>query len=337
MRLVRFTDGREPRLGALADGWVVDLQAACEARLAARGVPAAGRLARALIPDDTVAFIEGGEVSLAAAREALAYAREAPVHGAEAATPAREAAAHTPGARAGRAGRPLRYRLEEVRLLAPLERPPKVVAIGLNYRDHAAESGARVPEHPVFFSKYASALVGPDEPILLPEPSVTRQVDYEVELAVILGRGGRNISEEEAMDHVFGYTVFNDISARDLQFQDGQWIKGKTLDTFAPVGPCIVTADEIPDPHRLRLRLRLNGRTMQDSTTANLIFRVPTLIAYLSRLFRWEPGDLLSTGTPAGVGFARKPPVFLQPGDVVEAEVEGIGVLRNPVERMAGQ
>ncbi|NLY88601.1 MAG: fumarylacetoacetate hydrolase family protein [Firmicutes bacterium] len=221
------------------------------------------------------------------------------------------------------------YPLQELQVLAPVLNPAKIICIGLNYLDHALESGAAVPEEPVIFTKFATAIVGPGAPIVL--PPITKEVDYEAELAVIIGKKGKNVPEEEAMQYVAGYTVFNDVSARDLQFRDGQWTKGKTLDTFAPMGPYLVTADEVGDPHRLAIKLWLNDRLMQDSSTEKLIFKIPVLISFLSQLFTLEPGDIIATGTPPGVGFARKPPVFLKPGDTVRITIEKVGTLVNPV------
>ncbi len=217
------------------------------------------------------------------------------------------------------------------RRLAPVPDPLKIVCIGLNYRDHAAESGAPIPKEPVLFSKYATALIGADEPIVL--PPVSQEVDYEAELVIVVGRGGRNLTKERAFDHIAGYTIGHDVSARDWQLKkDGrQWMVGKTFDTFAPLGPELVTPDEVGDPHKLAIRLRLNGETMQDSTTSQMVFGAGELLAYLSQVFTLQPGDLVFTGTPPGVGFARKPPVFLKGGDVVEVEIEKLGVLRNPV------
>lgn len=225
----------------------------------------------------------------------------------------------------------VRYPAAEVKLLAPIVDPRKIICIGLNYRDHAAESGAPIPKEPILFSKYPTALVGHGEPIVLPR--VSQEVDYEAELVIVVGRRGRHLTEQQAPAHVAGYSVGHDVSARDWQLKkDGkQWMVGKTFDTFAPVGPTLVTADEVPDPHRLPIRLRLNGQTMQESNTDQLIFGVGPLLAYLSQVFTLEPGDLIFTGTPPGVGFARKPPVFLKDGDVAEVEIEGLGVLRNPV------
>ncbi|PYS89070.1 MAG: hypothetical protein DMF62_08205 [Acidobacteria bacterium] len=219
----------------------------------------------------------------------------------------------------------------DVKLEAPIPRPGKIICIGLNYRNHAIESGMEIPKSPIIFSKFVTSVAAPNEPIGIPTGS--EQTDYEAELAVVIGRRGKNIPVAEAMKHVFGYTNFNDISARDFQFTDGQWQRGKSCDTFAPFGEFVATKDEIVDPHNLRIQFRLNGKTMQDSTTAELIFRIPELIEFLSRSITLEPGDIIATGTPPGVGFARKPPVFLQDGDLCEVEIEGLGVLSNPVKQ----
>jgi 2-keto-4-pentenoate hydratase/2-oxohepta-3-ene-1,7-dioic acid hydratase in catechol pathway len=219
--------------------------------------------------------------------------------------------------------------LADVRLLAPVPRPGKLICIGLNYRDHAAESNVAVPTTPVTFSKYTTAVIEPAAPVIL--PAASQQVDYEAELAVVIGRRAKHVPRERAFHHVLGYTNLNDVSARDLQFADKQWQRGKSCDTFAPMGPAVVTTDEIPDPHALRIRLRLNGETMQDSSTSQLIFGVDQLIAFLTETVTLEPGDVIATGTPSGVGFARKPPVYLTPGDIMEVEVEGLGILSNPV------
>lgn len=212
---------------------------------------------------------------------------------------------------------------------APVPDPKKIVCLGLNYRDHAIESGKAIPSEPVLFSKYATALIGHGESIVIPK--VSKRVDYEAELVIVVGKKGRHIPVEKAMQFVAGYCVGHDVSARDWQFkgETKQWMSGKTFDTFAPVGPELVTADELPDPHSLPIRLRLNGQTMQDSNTKQLIFGVPEILAYLSVIMTLEPGDLIFTGTPPGVGDARKPPVYMKPGDIAEVEIEGIGLLRN--------
>ncbi len=227
--------------------------------------------------------------------------------------------------------------LAEVALRAPIPRPRQnIICVGMNYVAHAYESARAkglpetLPPHPVYFTKAVTTINDPDG-IIPFDASVTEQLDWEVELAVVIGRRGKNIAAADVFDYVWGYTIVNDISARDLQNRHQQFFKGKSLDGSCPMGPCIVSADEIPDPHNLRLTLRLNDRTMQDSTTADLIFDIPTLIATLSRGQTLEPGDMLSTGTPAGVGMGLNPPSYLRPGDVVEAEIEGIGILRNTV------
>jgi len=218
---------------------------------------------------------------------------------------------------------------EKVRLVAPLPRPPKLICIGLNYRDHAEEARMAIPEVPTMFAKFATAVTGHGHPIVLPKNST--KPDYEAEFAVVIGKRGRHVSEERWRDYVFGYTIVNDVSARDFQMATSQWMIGKTFDTFAPMGPAIVTADEIEDPHNLGISLTINGESMQNSNTRNLIFQVPRLIAYLSSVFTLEPGDVIATGTPAGVGFARKPPRWLKPGDEVRIKVDAVGELINPV------
>jgi 2-keto-4-pentenoate hydratase/2-oxohepta-3-ene-1,7-dioic acid hydratase in catechol pathway len=223
---------------------------------------------------------------------------------------------------------PSRYRLSDVKLLAPLPQPRKLICVGLNYLDHAKETGAEVPKTPTIFNKFATAVVGPGDNVILPK--VSQAPDYEAEMAFVVGRGGRHISPENWADHVFGYTIVNDVTARDYQRATSQWLMGKTFDTFAPIGPWIVTADEIPDPHALDIKLEINGEILQDSNTRELIFKVPDLIAFLSSVFTLEPGDIVSTGTPAGVGFTRKPPRFLRPGEEMVVKIDKIGELRNP-------
>ncbi len=219
--------------------------------------------------------------------------------------------------------------LDSVKLLAPIARPPKIICVGLNYRDHAIESKMEIPKVPTIFCKFPTSVIGPDDSIVLPKNSA--QPDYEAEFAVIIGKGGRHISADRWQDHVFGYTNLNDVSARDFQMATTQWMMGKTFDTFCPTGPWIVTADEIADPHGLDISITINGEVLQNSNTKHLIFRIPDLIAHLSSEFTLEPGDIISTGTPSGVGFARKPPRWLVAGDDVVVRVQGLGELRNPV------
>ena len=224
-----------------------------------------------------------------------------------------------------------RFSRDEIEICAPVPQPGKIICIGLNYRDHALESGAEIPKSPIIFSKFATCIVGANEAVILPKGS--EQVDYEAELAFIVGRRAKNVSREDAMDYVFGYANFNDVSARDFQFADGQWTRGKSCDTFAPVGEFVATKDEIADPHNLQIQFRLNGETLQNSNTRELIFKIPELVEFLSASMTLEPGDIIATGTPPGVGFARKPPVFMKDGDAAEVEIEGLGILANPVRR----
>jgi 2-keto-4-pentenoate hydratase/2-oxohepta-3-ene-1,7-dioic acid hydratase in catechol pathway len=211
----------------------------------------------------------------------------------------------------------------------PIERPQKIICVGLNYSDHAEEQGVALPERPILFAKWPNTLIGSGEPIVV--PAISQQVDYEAELGVVIGRRVKGASAENALEAVAGYVCVNDVSARDLQFADGQWVRGKSPDTFCPVGPRLVPASEIPDPQVLGIRAVLNGETMQESTTANMVFGVAEIIAFVSQAITLEPGDLIATGTPAGVGAFRDPPVFMQPGDEITIEIDGVGALTNPV------
>ena len=219
--------------------------------------------------------------------------------------------------------------LNSINLIAPVPRPPKIFCIGLNYGDHAKESKMEVPAVPTVFAKYPSSVIGPGEPIVL--SSATQKPDYEAEFAVVIGKRAKQVQRAQWQDCVFGYTIVNDVSARDVQLATSQWTLGKSFDTFAPMGPHIVTVDEIPDPHVLEIRLSIGGETLQHSNTRELIFGVPELIEYLSQMITLEPGDIISTGTPAGVGLGRTPPRWLRPGDEVLIEIDKIGALRNPV------
>lgn len=220
------------------------------------------------------------------------------------------------------------HELSAVTLLPPIPVPDKIICLGNNYRAHVLEAGGKIPEHPQLFIRLANTLVGHEAPIIVPK--ISRELDYEVELAVVIGRGGRHIPVEHALEHAAGYTCFHDASVRDIQIRHSL-DAGKNFPGTGPCGPWIVTADEIPDPSRLTLKTRINGTELQNGNSNDLIFDVPTLISYISSFTPLAPGDIISTGTPQGVGFTRKPPIFLRPGDVVEIEVEGIGVLRNPV------
>lgn len=252
------------------------------------------------LPNDMIAFLTGGEANRTLAAQVLANPPSAAVLDRSA-----------------------------VRLRAPIPRPGKIICIGLNYRDHAAESHAELPAYPTVFAKYASCIIGPGESIVIPR--VTSQVDYEGELAVVIGRRARDVAEADALNYVAGYAPFNDVSARDYQMRTSQWTIGKTFDTFGPIGPALVTADEIADPHALDIRVSIGDEVLQSSNTKHLIFTIPQLIAYLSSVMTLEPGDVIATGTPAGVGAARKPQRWLLAGDVVRVEIDGLGALENPV------
>ena len=231
-------------------------------------------------------------------------------------------AIYHPGAFAAR-------RISEVRIHTPLPNPPRVFAIGLNYRDHAIESGMAIPTTPVVFFKLPTAIIGPCEPIVLPKNST--QPDYEAELAFVIGKGGYRIPASAWHDHVYGYTIVNDVSARDVQFASSQWSMSKSFPTFCPIGPAIVTADEIPDPHNLQISLSIDGEQLQNSNTRELVFKIPELIEYLSSITPLLPGDIVSTGTPPGVGLGRTPKRWLKPGETVTVTIEGLGSLTNPV------
>ena len=223
------------------------------------------------------------------------------------------------------------HNLQEIsdksRIGSPIKRPSKIICVGLNYSLHAKESGMPVPEVPILFMKATSSLCGPFDPILIPRNST--KTDWEVELAVVIGKKATYVSKEDAMDYVAGYVLHNDVSERDFQLHHGgQWVKGKSADHFAPLGPFIATKDEIPDPHNLRLWLKVNGVMMQDSNTSDLVFDIPTLVSYISQYMTLLPGDVISTGTPSGVGLGLKPPRYLNPGDVVELGIDGLGTAR---------
>lgn len=224
-----------------------------------------------------------------------------------------------------------RFLFDEANILlqAPILNPQKLIGIGLNYRDHIEETKMEMPKEPLLFAMYASAIIGPGRAIVI--PAMSRKIDYEAELAVVIGSRAKNVAPENVLNHIAGYTIVNDVSARDLQRSDGQWLRAKSFDTFAPMGPYLATRSSLKDGDGLDIELRLNGQTLQKSNTRNLLFKIPALVSHISNVMTLEAGDVISTGTPAGVGFTRKPPIYLQPGDSVEIEIEGIGVLKNPV------
>lgn len=308
MKIVRYSqNGHSPRLGCfLGEDRVMDLEASCRAHLAARGVVRAAAIAAALFPgDSTRAFLEGG----VATQDALT--------------------AMLDGVKSG-VFQPVAHPLASVRLHAPIADPGKFICIGLNYKDHAAETGNPAPKEPPIFPKWNNAILDPGEPILRPRGE--KKLDWEVELGVVIGKTARYVTRERALDYVYGYTIINDASAREFQFLTTQWSAGKIPDTLAPVGPYIADRAEIPDPHVLDLKTWVNGTLMQNGNTSNFIFDVRYLVSYLSGIMTLAPGDLIATGTPAGVGFSRKPPITLQPGDTVRLQITGLGVLENPVK-----
>jgi len=302
MRLLTFQKDGIGHTGIVAGEYVVDIAMAADHG----GAP---RLSQYR---DLLTFLRGGEPAIDDARRLLA-------------TVERETAA---GQAEDLVARGLLHPLDGLKLMAPVSNPSKVVAIGLNYRDHAREQGAPIPDRPIIFAKFPTSVIGPGDAITW-DPALTQQVDYEAELAVVIGQTARNVSQDDALSFVAGYTCGNDVSARDLQFGDRQWVRGKSLDTFCPLGPALVTSDEIADPQDLAIRAILNGDVMQDSRTSEMIFGVRELIAFASRAFTLLPGDVILTGTPHGVGVFRKPPVFLKDGDRIAIEIEKIGRLEN--------
>ena len=309
MKLYTFLTGGEQKIGFGLKEQIIDLAGAYEAMRAAgklEGDPKKVHVRNFL---DMVAFLRTEDDGLRTAREVAAFMQKRP------ALPV---------------GVQVAFPLEAVKVLAPIPRPGKILCSGINYHGHMEENpGAKLPTEPFFFSKLPTAVIGPGEPIV--HPRLTRQMDYEVEFAVVIGRNMRRTPPEQAMDCVAGYTILHDVSARDVQFKDNQITLGKNFDTFCPMGPCIVTKDEMPNPGNVPLRSLLNGKVMQDGTTADWVFPLPELLSRLSQVMTLEPGDVVSTGTPAGVAVFRKPQIFLQPGDMVRLEIEGIGVLENPV------
>jgi len=312
MKLVTYyREGRE-RLGALLAGHVIDLRDAY-ATLRPELPASKAALDVASFPTDMLSYLRGGPAAWESTHAmcGMLEMRESFINGGKFA-----------------------YATSHVTIGPPVPTPGKIVCVGLNYADHASEQNIEPPKSPVLFAKFPTSVIGPGQPITWPSES-SSQVDYEAELAVVIGRRARNVAARDAMSYVAGYTCANDVSARDAQFSDGQWIRGKSFDSFCPMGPHLVTSDEVPDPHNLHISCRVNGETRQSSNTKQLIFDVPALIEFISRTCTLLPGDVLLTGTPGGVGVFRDPQTFLQPGDEVEIEIEGVGILRNPVRKGA--
>jgi acylpyruvate hydrolase len=308
MKLVTYSWNGRAGLGVWSSGRVVDLPRAYLA--ARRHWGNAEELVDPILaaPTDLLGLIRGGAPSMAAARKVLRFVQE------------QSSTDRLTG---------LSCPVAEAAFLAPIQRPGKLICVGLNYRSHLAEIGERAPEFPILFHKVATSIIGHGQAIVLPR--VSRQVDFEGELAVVIGRSGKYIPEEQALAYVAGYTCSNDVSAHDIEFRTSQWDSGKMLDTFCPLGPALLTTDEVSNPGMLRLKTMVNGQTVQDAHVSDMVFPVPFLISYISSLATLEPGDIILTGTPAGIGCNRNPQVFLQPGDQVSVEIDGIGKLTNPV------
>lgn len=306
MKLVQFEVAKNQHIGVIVNHTVIDIHAAyCHYTEA--GIK--DHLNQEPFPSNLLDFLKAGEETFKLVQAVSDYVLQNDV---------------------GDSSNKIFYSLSEVTICAPLHNPEKIICVGLNYLDHCKETGMEIPTSPIIFSKFTNALIGPNESVQLPVNS--QEVDYEAELAVIIGKTAKKVTAEDAMNYVFGYTILNDISARDIQLGDGQWLRGKTPDTFAPIGPSIVTKDEITDSHQLDITLKLNGEVMQDSNTENLIFDIPFIISYLSQSMTLKPGDIIATGTPHGVGMSREPQVWLKDGDEMEITIEKIGTLLNPVE-----
>ena len=325
MKLVSYLLSEETRLGALSNtgDLIIDLSRAHrELMWASRGLIKARHISRPL-PMQMIEFLERGAEGLQTAKEALAYVEE-----------------QMQSAKEEYLRRGTLLPLATTQLLAPVPRPPKLIAAWVNYEEHGKEATVQAPRSaPLFFTKWPTAVIGPGQPITLPR--ISQKVDYEAELALVIGAGGKNISAENAYDHIAGYTILNDVSARDFSLRVLLGTPGpsdiqKSFDTFAPMGPCLVTRDEIPDPHALGIRLRIGDEVLQDDTTGSMVHGIPAIIAYLSSIATLEPGDVISTGTPSGVGFTRTPPRWLRPGETVRIEIDKIGVLENPVVAESG-
>lgn len=307
MKLINYTFNGTTRAAVLVEEQVIDLNLAYEAKLVAEGEYRAKEIAHAFVPATTDELYQGGQKSLQLADEAVAFILENPQASKQQAIFARE----------------------DVKIEAPVLNPGKIICVGHNYREHILEMGRELPTHPVIFAKFANTILGPDDDI--PFYPISEQLDYEAEFTFVVGKQARNVSEEDALDYVAGYTITNDVTYRDIQRRTLQWLQGKTVDGSAPMGPYLVTADELQDPSGLDVVLTVNGEVRQKTNTANLVFSVQKLVAFLSNLMTLEPGDVVLTGTPGGVGVAMTPPTFLKDGDVVRIEIDKVGALENKV------
>jgi acylpyruvate hydrolase len=314
MRLLTFSARGQTRLGAEAGSWIIDLNRAGMAYFGAQRSDRAEAQAAAWLAPTMIEFLSGGADSMTAARDAVRHV---------------EMVLRSPGEAERLRAEGVVWSPDDVRRLPPVPHPPKILCVGRNYAEHAREGGAEPPELPIFFGRFPHSLLGPGEPYVL--PSVSPQVDFEGELAAVIGTRGHAIPEARALDYVAGYTIFNDISIRDFQRRTSQWMLGKNFDRSGPLGPALVTRDEIPNPQDLQLAVDVSGERMQEAHTGTMIFSVAHLISYVSQALTLEPGDVIATGTPSGVGFARKPPRWLRAGDTVRVSITGLGVLETPV------
>lgn len=312
MRLTTFSYEGNQRIGALMDELVIDLNYACEEMLSAQGQLRAKPIADAYVPANMVDFLRGGEQSLVMAKAGVDFVIQSEKT----------------------FERKVVHPIINVRLEAPVQNPAKMICVGHNYREHILEMGREIPKYPVIFAKFANTIIGPQDDI--PLYPISDQLDYEAEFAFVIGKQARNVNQQTALDYVAGYTIVNDVTYRDLQRRTIEWLQGKTVEGSAPMGPSLITKDEIINPEELEVVLTVNGEERQRSNTKNLVFTVPYLVEFLSSIMTLEPGDVVLTGTPGGVGVARDPQVFLREGDVVRIEIDQLGVLTNQVKR-AGQ
>jgi acylpyruvate hydrolase len=308
MKLINFTVAGYTRAGAIVDNKVIDLNYAYQAQLKAEGKYRYEAIAKAYVPDNTDELYQGGKESLILAQNAIDFILANP----------------------GSFDKKVIYKIEEVKVEAPVQKPGKIICVGHNYREHILEMGREIPSNPVIFAKFANTILGPEDDI--PHYPISDQLDYEAEFTFVVGKQARNVAEEDALDYVAGYTITNDVTYRDIQRRTLQWLQGKTVDGSAPMGPYLVTSDELQNPAGLDVVLKVNGEVRQKTNTANLVFSVQKLVSFLSNLMTLEPGDVVLTGTPGGVGVAMNPPQFLKDGDVVRIEIDQIGALENKVK-----
>lgn len=310
MKLVSFSYEGNTRIGSIVDDRIIDLNYGYLAMLESQGQLRAKQIAEAFIPSNMVEFLQGGDQSMNLAKEVVDFVSQ----------------------NAKTFKYKVIHQVSDVKIEAPVLNPTKMICVGHNYREHILEMGREIPPYPVVFAKFSNTIIGPQDDI--PFFPITEQLDYEAEFAFVIGKQARNVSQEEALDYVAGYTIINDVTYRDIQRRTIQWLQGKTVDGSAPMGPWLVTRDELQDPSGLEVVLTVNGEERQHTNTKNLVFTVPYLVEFLSNLMTLEPGDIILTGTPGGVGVARDPQVFLKDGDVVSIEIDGIGKLENRVKKV---